>query len=246
MSANAEQLVSLEELGSVLVSYAGPGTPRERSLPGVTREWSLERRRRQLRPLVIAAVVAIAAVGTGLAIADGFGAFNGISAAQHPQTGADMLDAKTLAGLQNACQGDGSQRFYMPFCHLELDSARLVGNIPSFGNVYAISDTRGDLCTISEGGDGSCGAPLSNTQPISFGTFNPSPTTGGIFVASGLAIDGVAAVSFTVGGKAIEVPVKNNGWVYSEPDSHATMAQCIVAHLADGSTVNPFPEVPCP
>jgi hypothetical protein len=34
--------------------------------------------------------------------------------------------------------------------------------------------------------------------------------------------------------------------VYSEPNSHAKGGQCVVAHLDDGSTVDPFPEVPCP
>jgi hypothetical protein len=65
-------------------------------------------------------------------------------------------------------------------------------------------------------------------------------------VASGLAVDGVTAVSFTVSGKAVQVPVENNVWVYSEPNSHAKGGQCVVAHLDDGSTVDPFPEVPCP
>jgi hypothetical protein len=39
-------------------------------------------------------------------------------------------------------------------------------------------------------------------------------STGGTFIASGLAVDGVTAVSFTVSGKAVEVPVKDNVWVY--------------------------------
>jgi hypothetical protein len=230
-------LVSLDELRSILDAYAGPDDPRERP-----RRHGLRRFRHVL--LVALAVVAVA--GAGVGIADGFGAFDGIGAAQHPQTGADVLDATTLVGLQKACPNDTVQPFYMPFCHLVLDSARLVGQIPSFGNVYVVKDTRGDLCTFFEGGDGSCGPPLSKSQPITFGAFNPSSTRGGTFIASGLAIDGVDAVSFTVNGKPVEVPVTNNVWVYSEPNSHATLGQCIVAHLDDGSTVNPFPEVPCP
>ena len=200
----------------------------------------------RFRHVLLIALAVAALVGTGVAIADGIGAFDGIGAAQHPQTGADVLDAQTLAGLQKACPSETVQTFYMPFCHLVLDSARLVGQVPSYGNVYVVTDTRGDLCTLFEGGDGSCGPPLSKAQPITFGTFNPSPTTGGTFIASGLAVDGVTAVSFTVSGKAVEVPVKNNVWVYSEPNSHAKTGQCVVAHLDDGSTVNPFPEVPCP
>lgn len=237
MINHEQDLVSLDELRSTLNAYAGPDDPRERPTPnGLPR----------LRYVLLVAVTVVALVGTGVGIADGFGAFDGIGAAQHPQTGADVLDAQTLARLQNACPNETARPFYMPFCHLVLDSARLVSHVPSYGNVYVVTDTRGDLCTLFEGGDGSCGPPLSKSQPITFGAFNRSPTTGGTFIASGLAVDGVTAVSFTVRGKAVEVPVENNVWVYSEPNSHATLGQCIVAHLNDGSTVTPFPGVPCP
>ena len=232
----SESLVSLDELRSVLDSYAGPDDPRERP----------RQKGAATRHVLLIALAVAALVGAGVAIADGIGAFDGIGAAQHPQTGADVLDAKTLAGLQKACPSETAQTFYMPFCHLVVDSARLIGQVPSYGNVYVVTDTRGDLCTLFEGGDGSCGPPLSKSQPITFGTFNRSPTTGGTFIASGLAVDGVTAVSFTVSGKAIEVPVENNVWVYSEPNSHAQTGKCVVAHLDDGSTVTPFPEVPCP
>jgi hypothetical protein len=230
-------LVSLDELRSMLNAYAGPDDPLERP----TRHGL-----RRFRHVLLVAVAVVAVAGAGVGIADGFGAFDGIGAAQHPQTGADVLDATTLIGLQKACPNETVQPFYMPFCHLVLDSARLVGQIPSSGNVYVVKDTRGDLCTLFEGGDGSCGPPLSKSQPITFGTFNPSSTRGGTFVATGLAIDGVSAVSFTVNGKPVEVPVTNNVWVYSEPNTHAKLGECIVAHLDDGSSVNPFPEVPCP
>lgn len=237
MINDEQDLVSLDELRSILHAYAGPDDPRERP----TRHGL-----RRFRRVLLVAVAVVAVVGAGVAIADGFGAFDGIGAAQHPQTGADVLDAKTLAGLQNACPSKAVQKFYMSFCHLVLDTTRLVGNIPSFGNVYVITNTRGDLCTFFEGGDGSCAPPLSKSHPITFLAFNPSSTVGGTFVASGLAIDGVTAVSFTVSGKTVEVPVKNNVWVYSEPDSHATGGQCVVAHLDNGSTVNPYPGLPCP
>jgi hypothetical protein len=202
--------------------------------------------RRRWRPVLVLAVVVAALVGVGVAIANGFGVFNGIGAAQHPQRGADVLDAKTLANLQKTCPGDNGASIYMPFCHLLLNSTRLIGKIPSIGNVYVVTNTRGDLCTIWEGGSASCGPPLSESQPITFGTFNPSPTTGGTFVASGLALDGVSSVSFTVSGKGVTVPVKDNAWFYEEPNSHASLGYCVLAHLADGSTISPFPEVPCP
>src|SRR3954454_25192636 len=165
-------LVSLDELRSTLRMYAGPDEPRERPM---------RHGLRRFRQVLVVAVALVAVVGAGVAIADGFGAFDGIGAAQHPRTGADVLDATTLIGLQKAWPNETVQPFYMPSCHLVLDSARLVGEIPSFGNVYVVTDTRGDLCTFFEGGDGGCGPPLSASQPITFGTFNPSSTTGGTF-----------------------------------------------------------------
>jgi hypothetical protein len=231
------ELVSLDELRSTLDVYAGPEDPRERPK---------KRRLRGFRRVVPATVAVVALIGAGVGIADGFGAFDGIGAAQHPRTGVDALDSKTLAGLQNACPNGTVEKFYRPECHLMINSARLVGLVASFGNIYVVTDTRGDLCTFFEGGDGSCGPPLSSSHPITFGTINRSSTEGGTFIASGLAADGVAYVSFTVGGNAVDVPVKNNVWVYSEPDSHATTARCVAAHLDDGSTVNPFPGLPCP
>lgn len=237
MIEHEEGLVSLEELRFTLDTHAGPEDPRVRPM---------QRGVRRYRRVLPAALAVAALAGAGVGIAAGFGAFDGITAAQHPQTGADILDAKTLSRLQNACPSGTDQAFYRPECHLVVDSARLVGQIPSYGSVYVVTDTRGDLCTFFEGGDGSCGPALSTSHPITFSTFNPSSTTGGRFVASGLAADGVTAVSFTVNGKAVDVPVESNVWVYSEPDSHATSAQCVVAHLADGSTVNPFPGLPCP
>jgi len=237
MDAYEQDLVSLDELRSMLTNYSGPDEPRCRPARG---RWQ----RRRLGLFVALAAVALAA--SSIAVADQIGAFNGIGAAQHPQTGADLLDPKTLAGLQNACPNRSTQTFYRPFCHLMLDSTRLVGQVQPYGNVYVITDTRGDLCAVLDGGDGSCGPPLSQTHPITFGSFNRSPTTGGTYIATGLAIDGVTAVSFTLSGKPVEALVSNNVWIYSEPNSHATEARCILAHLSDGSTVNAFPGSPCP
>jgi hypothetical protein len=210
---------------------------------------SVRRRARTSRVRSMVAIVAVAIVcGVGIAAAAGvrFGAFDGISGAQHPQTGADVLDARTLAGLRTACPSKSVQRFYISFCHLLLDSTRIVGHTQPYGNVYVITDTRDDLCTVFEGGAGSCGPPLRESQPTTFLAFNPSSTIGGTFVATGLALDGVTAVSFRVGGKAVTVPVENNVWMYSEANSHATSGQCIVAHLENGSLIRPFPEVQCP
>src|SRR5665213_1830924 len=113
MIDHEQDLVSLDELRSILNAYAGPDDPRERPT---------RRGLRRFRHMLLVAVAVVAVVGAGVAIADGFGAFDGIGAAQHPQTGADVLDAKTLAGVQNACPSKAVQKFYMSFCHLVLDT----------------------------------------------------------------------------------------------------------------------------
>lgn len=201
--------------------------------------------RRRLRLTLIAFAALVTSAAAGIAIAATLGAFDGISAANHPQTGADKLDATTLARLQGDCPTVKGP-IYKPFCNLVLESTRLIGHSATMGNIYVVSDTRGDLCTLWAAGAGGCGPALSKSQPISFAAFNDTPTVGGTFVATGIALDDVASVSFTVGGKAVTAPVSNNVWVYEEPNSHATNAHCVLAHLADGSTVNPFPEASCP
>jgi hypothetical protein len=202
--------------------------------------------RRLRRPVLAAAVVAVALGLVGVAIADGFGAFNGIRAAQEPQTPAALRWAKQFQSLCAATPSLPSQpSAYFPSCHLVLASARLLS--PD-SNVYVVTDTRGDLC-VSIAFGGGCGAPLSQSQPITAGGANPSPTDGGELTIGGVALDGVNSVSFTIPltGQAVTVPVKHNVWVYRQADSHASgEIHCVVAHMADGSSVNPFPEVPCP
>jgi hypothetical protein len=212
-----------------------------------------ERAERRLlrRPVIVAAVLLVALALTGVAIANGVGAFDGISAAQNTPTGTAVLPPGLLAQIRqnNAMTAEFEKRLgrSMPG-HLLPDTARVLGTMPDGAKVYGLTDTLGELCLIGEVG-GSCGLPLSQKHPITFGTANEAPTTGGMFIASGVAIDGIASVSFspTPGdGTRVTVRVKNNVWVYKEANSHADDAHCIAAHMADGSTVNPFPEVPCP
>lgn len=201
-----------------------------------------ERRLLLRRPILATATVIVGLVLTGVAIADGLGAFNGIGAAHRSQSGSDVLDSR----VTESCSSSHSA-VYDPFCHLVPSSVRLISRLASGRKVFVVADTRGDLCVVDEGRTitSSCGPPLSETHPIT-GTFsNDSPTTGGEFVAGGVAIDGVTSVSFTVWNKEVTVPVENNVWIYDKPDSTASTAGCIVAHFADGSTVTPFPEVPC-
>lgn len=236
MTMREADMISLDEIRSVLDAYAGPGEPLARA-----------RRRRWggLRPVLVTAVAVAALAATGAAIADGFGAFNGISTAQRAQTGANVLPAAVLARVQemnSEAAAHSSSGLHIP--QLLPDTARVLGKMPDGSLVYGLSDTNGELCTIGEAGGG-CGPPLSRSQPITASFANPSPTAGGELTGSGVAIDGVTSVSFSVAGKTVTVPVTNNTWTYQEQDSHADGASCFVAHFADGSTVNPFPEVPC-
>ena len=189
------------------------------------------------RPVLVAVVVVVALALTGVAIADGVGAFNGLSAAQNAQTGASVLDPATRAAIEQ-------ENAIAPFgMRLLPDTARILGTLPDGSPVYALTDTRGHLCIVSAGAGG-CTSPLDQAHPI-FVTFaNDSPTTGGTFIASGFAIDSVASVSFTVRGKNVTVPVKNNVWSYEEPNSHAIEGQCIVVRFVDGTSVD-YPPTPC-
>jgi len=201
---------------------------------------------RRWRPVLVAAVVVAALVGVGVAIADGFGAFNGISAAQNTPTGSDVLPPALLAQIEQMNaenQSNGAAQQLLP------DTARVLATTPDGAKVYGLTDAGGDLLCLIGAEGGSCGPPLSHSQPITMTGTNPSPTTGGTFTAEGVAIDGVTSVSFTVApgdGQEVTVPVQKNFWIYTEPDSHGVAEHCVVAHLADGSTVKPFPEVPCP
>jgi hypothetical protein len=192
----------------------------------------------QRRLALLAAVVTIALTAAGVAIADGFGAFNGIGAAQHPQTSTDTLDPQTLSDLKQSCPSGVTGAAYIPTCNLALDSARLVGKLPNSGeNIYVISDTHSDLCVVVQSFTASCGTALNPQHPTTAVTGNGN---GDDFVAYGVALDGITAVSFSVAGHDVTVPVKNNVWAYEE-NSPAGGAGCITVHFADGSTLAPFP-----
>ncbi len=230
MTTHSEELVSLEELRSVLNSHAGPDNPRQRpSSHGL----------RRVRPLLVAAVAVAALAGAGLAIADGLGAFTGISAAQNTQVGADVLPAGIAAIVQQANAKAGSPAL-LP------DTARVLGTMPDGSKVYGLTNSNGDLCLFGEAGGG-CGPPLSQSQPTTFSI--AWPTTADTLIVSGVAIDGVTSISFNVepGGNEVTVPVTHNVWIYKEATSQVPEAHCMVAHFADGATVTPsFPGVPCP
>jgi hypothetical protein len=193
------------------------------------------------KPVLVTAVATLALALTGVAIADGLGAFDGITAAQHPQSAADALDPASLAFLQRSCSGLGQAPFYTDMCHLIPDSTRLVGQLPSGLKVFVLAATRGDLCVLVEDHVVSCGRALSASSPTTDVDLND---TGNDFVTYGVARDGVTAVSFIVDGQQVTVPVKDNVWAYEER-STAGDGKCLTVHYADGSSAMPYPE-DCP
>lgn len=142
------------------------------------------------------------------------------------------------------------------------DTARLVGKAPDGTTFFGLSTTSGRLCIVEYVAPLYspmwCGLPLSRSRPITMdaGLSGGLGRPNKILEVAGVAIDGVTSVSFTVlrGNTSstcawsdsascrakpvrISVPVRNN--VY-RLNTHASSEGIhgVVAHFADGSTVN--------
>lgn len=191
---------------------------------------------RSWRPVLVTAVAVAALVGVGVAVAATFfGAFTGISAAQHPRTPADRIDPRLLAEIDNANAVRGPAGQLLP------DSARLVRQLSDGTRFYAVATTDGHLCVLAAGlpnntgkSDAAamgCGSPLTQGQPSTAASFQANDQTPTI--SYGVAVDGVTSVSFSAGGQQVTVPIQDNVWVYEgEAPEHGTLA----AHFSDGST----------
>jgi hypothetical protein len=187
--------------------------------------------RRRWRPVLVAAVVVAALAGVGVAIAAGFGVFNGISAAQHPPTAADKLDPAVAASIAASDNPLG----------LEADSARFVTQLADGARIYAVATKTGELCALAErlpNNNGKndaaamgCGSPLTQSQPTTAASFQANESTPPI--SYGIALDSVTAVSFMAGGQEVTVPVKNNVWAY-EGDNSAIGS--LAVRFNDGNT----------
>lgn len=188
-------------------------------------------RRRLRRPVLVTAVVVAALALTGVAIANGVGAFNGIGAAQRPQTGVDALDPQTLAMRQQLCASASSSGSRPILCQLVLASARLVRTLPSGRKVWVLTDTRGDLCVLLQDGGSDCASTLSGSHPTTLTSFKKGP--GDPLITYGVALDGVAAVSFVANGQTVTVPVQDNVWAFEGPNS---AFDSLTVHYTDGTT----------
>jgi hypothetical protein len=202
------------------------------------------RRRPARRPVLVAAVAAAALALAGVAIADGFGAFEDISAAQHSQTSFDVLNPQTAAFFEKfgcGAGGTGSDGSFVPYS-CEPASSRLISTLPNGDKLYVLQDTAGQLCVYLQGsGLSLCGDNgLDRQHPV----LNVAEDQNGDALLAGVAMDGVTSVSFTLaGGKAVTVPVQDNAWVYEAQGipttEHVPFVTCVTAHFADGSTLAP-------
>ncbi len=181
---------------------------------------------RRWKPLLLAAVVTAALAGASVAIAAGFGAFNGLSDAQHPQIGTAVLDPATLAGI-NAINTEHA-KLHIPE-QLLPDTARVLGKMPDGSPIYGLTDNHGALCIVG-GIGGSCDLPLSKTHPV---ITMESNATGNDPVAYGVVMEGITTVTFQAGPQEVTVPVKDNIWYYAGPNS---AAERMTIHFADGSS----------
>ena len=149
-------------------------------------------------------------VTAGAAFASGVNPFRGISAADHPARRSDAPGPAVVDQLR-ADELPGGR----PFDQIgsrRIDSARLIGTLPSGRLVYLVPTSKGKLCVVVARLAESCGDTLTQASPITFTVVDPG--RGEPAVAYGVALDDVVSVSFTAGGRAVTVPVHDNFFVY--------------------------------
>jgi len=230
------------------------------------------KRRARQRRVLIALVVLLAGLVAGLTLAlrapggggsggGHLGAFKGIGAAHRAQTAADVLPPKILARIKQGNEDPIAKARNIP--PLRPETARFLGQLPDEA-FYVLANAAGELCYVEPyrppGSDLStaftynegCLGPFGRSRPIQVADDSVSGNHAGYLeTIVGVAMDGVATVSFSVAGKAMTLPVKNNLFA-SELHQPATKTidsttysvnaskysiKCVVAHLADGSTV---------
>ena len=192
---------------------------------------SRSQRSARWRPVLVTVVAVAALAGAGVAIAAGFGAFNGISAAQHPPTAADKLDPAVAAT-------------FAPDLRRDAGAVRFVTQLRDGVRIYAVATAGGGLCSIAERLPGphtvkgkpteiACGTRLTHERPTTLSSFL---ATGARPPFSwGIALNNVTAVSFMAGGQEVSVPVKDNVWAY-QGRKDLIGAAPLTVHFTDGST----------
>lgn len=182
----------------------------------------------RLPTVILATAVALAGLAASIAVAAGINPFAGIGQANHPQTPQDVLSSAAAAQLRSNIAPDGND----PNGAWVLSSARLVGTLPSGGHVYVVSTTTNKLCVVIDQKEfvDSCGAPLTQSEPITAMTVDADGNGPVPALSYGVAQDDVTAVSFVVNGVATTVPVKDNVWFFEGGTPTG-----LTVHYLDGS-----------
>lgn len=189
------------------------------------------RRRTPRRRLLTYAVLAVALIVSGLALAGSLNPLRGIGVADHPQAPSDALDENAQAQLRADLVPPGGVD---QIGGRLTGFSRLVGTLPSGRRVYVVPTTKGRLCVLVAGLAESCGSPLSQQEPVTFTTTWEHP--GEPAYAYGIARDGVQSVSFNAGSRRVTVPVEHNLFAYqSEPRDSPGRFGAITVTLADGT-----------
>jgi hypothetical protein len=194
---------------------------------------TLRRTRGRRRWLTLAVALGIAVlVGGGVAFATRIGPFSGISAADRPQRAQDVLGPAVVAQLR-ADEAPGGDQIGTR----DIESARLVGSLPSGRHVYVVTTSKGRLCVVVARLAESCGNPLTQTEPLTFTVVDSDGPGGEPAVAYGVVRDGVTSVSFTVGSRHETVPVRENMFAYQAPASVTSDSfSSVMVTLANGAT----------
>jgi hypothetical protein len=165
-------------------------------------------RRRSARVVLFAAALA---VGVGTAVAAGTGAFDGISAANHPKTTRDELTARQRALLQPPhFQG-------ITITGARLTQIRLLEVLPDRWKLFAAPGAGGGVCALlvapsRRSSTTSCGPQLEPTYPITVAVTNLGPPGRAGSILFGIARDGVRSITVTVDGRRRAVAVRGNAY----------------------------------
>jgi hypothetical protein len=239
MTTHSEDLVSLEELRSVLSTYAGPDNPRQRP----TRHGL-----RRLRPLLVTAVVVAALAGAGVAIAAGLGAFEGTPAPPEISTNFSFYNKMADYAVQQGFSGMN--------VHADVSKAHGVIEIQTADgpeDLWVAPNDQGGQCWFidfandpvgSSGGmpgGGGCDRPATTMGPI-----NPEGPDWTYEHPSLLTVDGSVSVDAATvritfhDGSTLTLPVVEHWFLGSlarpAQDGDAKLAE-VQAFDADGNQV---------
>jgi hypothetical protein len=164
MTTHSEDLISLEELQSMLAKHAGPNSPLARPAHHRVRGW---------RPVIVAVIAVVSLAGAGVAIAAGVGAFEGTPAPPDVSTSFSQLNRMADLATQHG--------FAQHFPQADVSKAHGVIEVQTPDgpeDLWAAPNDQGGQCYFidwandapgqdgSKYGFGGCGTPATTTKPI--------------------------------------------------------------------------------